>query len=132
MHLNESSFYHLPYYALAKFLENCQASKRDSAVYTVHLHQEAIDVLLDRMERAQSHFDRKAFELLIHAPVIVGENSLRGFIRSIISDPRSYSFLIRVWIPDLNQEIDISYATSFTFDLALMPNRSVHAKVKTG
>lgn len=130
MQTSESSFYNLPYSVLSRFLLSCQQSKKNHAVYTIHLHQEAIDVLLDRMERAKSHFDRRAFELLMNAPVTIGERHLRGFIQSIVDAPPVHSFYVRVWLPDLNQEVDMTFQTPFSFDLERMPRRSVHAKVK--
>lgn len=131
MHISTSSFYYLPYHALAGYLNRLADNKKDNNIYNITYHQEAIDVLLDRMERAQGNFERTAFELLINAPIIVGENSHRGFIQSIINDPITHSFIVRVWLPDLSQEADISYTTSFCFDLERMPRLSVHAKSKT-
>lgn len=130
MHISSSPFYLLPYHALSGYLNKLVENKKDHNLYNINYHQEAIDVLLDRMERAQGNFERTAFELLIHAPVIIGENGHRGFIQSIISDSVTNSFLVRVWIPDLSIEADLSYTTSFLFDLERMPRLSVHAKSK--
>lgn len=128
MNIAESAFYALPYYVLATFLMNCQKTKKDSTVYNISHHQEAINVLLDRMERAQTSFDKDAFFRLIDAPVIVGDMGHRGFVQSIVNNLAASSFSVRIWIPDLAMEIDIHPSTPFSFDKERLPRLSVHAK----
>ena len=127
MYIDSSPFYNLPYHFLAKYLMYCQNSKGDKTLYKLEHHQEAINILLDRLERAQSNFDRLAFDKLIHAPIRVGDQ--RGFVQSIINLPQENTFKVRVWLPELNSEIDIDHSTSFRFDVERMPSRSVHTKV---
>jgi len=135
--LQSSPLYHLPYYPLAKYLFSLAAMSRRDRKYSMAHHQEAIDILLDRMERARLG-NRGAWDKLMDVPVTVdGQKGVAIGIQTGISCSAS-CFLVNIYLPSFQKSVSISSEadgsqnptrmTPFTFDRTRLPRLSLSEK----
>lgn len=126
MNIESSAFYDLNYHALAGYIremERCRDEKKP--IYSLEYHQEAIDVLKDRMERAKD-FDDQALRRMVYAPIVCGH--FRGTIIAFYFS-KNDELEIMVQVPEIQDNIMIAKHMNWSFDLPLMPTLSVHAQV---